>query len=139
MTDRLESCEGTVATRLADLRSRQKTLGALQDAHLCIDDGERFEQTKALIEASLLVARHRLETAPPENLVGVTLLLRYGLSITDNPRLASVIKACLVTLLKMEASRACERVDQIPDEAFDAAVNWLDVCEIGEAEDLLHG
>ena len=124
MTTRPEPLDGTVSTRLTDLRAWQDTFNALQDTDLQVDDAERFERTTALIEANLLIARDRLETVPPEDTVGVALLLRYGLSITDDPRMAAVIKSCLVTLMDTEARQKVSHVDDLPDEAFDAAVNW---------------
>ena len=131
MTHRPEFRDGTVAARLTDVRVWQRTLFCLQDEQLWIDDIDRFEQTKALVEANLMIARHHLETAPPENLEAVTLLLRYGLSITDDPRMAAIIKSCLITLLDMEGSVA-DAADQMPDEAFDAAVNWVDGGDIAD-------
>ena len=135
MTTQPEPYDGTVSARLTDLRAWQRTFDALQDTDLRVDDPARFERTTALIEANLLIARDRLETVPPEDIVGVTLLLRYGLSITDDPRMAAVIKSCLVTLLETEADREITRVDDLPDEAFDAALNWRETGQTKGARD----
>ena len=77
-----------------------------------------------LIEAGLLVARHRLEHTPPEEEAGVTLLLRHGLSITDDPRIAAIIKSCLITLLGIEPRPKKDDAAEIPDEVFDVVTDW---------------
>lgn len=117
----------TVAARLAELRRWQDKLQAMQDRRLNVDDAERFERTSVIIEANMLIARHRLENAPPENQGGVSLLLRYGLSVTNDPCLAAIIKSCLVTLLDMAPPPDAVDAEEIPDEAFDDAVNWPDL------------
>jgi hypothetical protein len=127
MDMRLPAVAGeTVAARLAALRHWQRQLRAVQETGLRIDDTDRFERTRIMIEANILLARHQLENAPPEDRNGVTLLLRYGLSVTNDPCLAAIIKSCLVTLLDMTPPPHAGDAEEIPDEAFDAAVDWPD-------------
>ena len=114
----------TVADRLANLRKWQHQLAALADERLIADDADRLERATLLIEANLLVARRHLESEPPEDIPGVTLLLRYGLSITEDPCLAAVIKSCLVTLLGIARPPDTELIDEIPDEVFDTVSDW---------------
>ena len=116
----------SVAGRLAELREWQEKLTAVRDVKIHIDDVDRFERTSVFVEANMLLARHRLVSAPPEDESGVTLLLRYGLSVTDDPCLAAIIKSCLVTLLGMAPPPDARDAEEIPDEAFDAAVDWPD-------------
>lgn len=123
-SDQHQSTEASVAQRLAELRQWETQLTALHDARPGVDDPDRFVQTWTLIEAGQLLARHRLEHTPPEDGAGVTLLLRYVLSMTDDPSVAAVIKSCLITLLGIEASLKIPDAAEIPDEAFDAATNW---------------
>ncbi len=109
-----------------DYDSCRTQFDALCDDRVLADDPDRLIRVLTLIEANLIVARHRLEHTPPSTPGGLVLLLRHALSITVDAHVAAILKSCLLALTGSEAACDDSAPDQeiLTEDSFDDIVNW---------------
>jgi hypothetical protein len=115
-----------VAARLCAYRLSRERYESVRDGGLVADRQDRLADVLTLLEADMLVARHRLEHTPPCSAAGLALLLRHILTLTDDPHVAAAVKACLAGLLGLPPSFVAveEGEDGPPDDVFDGPTGW---------------
>lgn len=107
---------------MRDYSSYRALREALMDDRLQADDPEKLDCVLTMIDANMLLARHRLEHTPPVSKEGVAILLRYALSITNDPNVAAVLKSCLTAVVGVVQAGDGIDMGEAGDEAFDDIV-----------------
>jgi hypothetical protein len=117
-----------VLARYRAYRDAWSQYEAINDDGLLADDPEKLGDARLLAEANALLARQMLERTAPATLTGVAVLLRHGLSHTEDPDMAALIKSVLAMLLGIDPEELLDRPDALPDDlpdtAFDLAMLW---------------
>jgi hypothetical protein len=117
-----------VLARYRAYRDAWSTYEAINDDSLCADDPERLGDARLLAEANALLARQLLERTAPATLTGVAVLLRHGLSHTDDPDMAALLKSVLAMLLGIDPEAQLDRPDAMPDDLPDTVFDLALLC-----------
>ncbi len=106
-----------VVAHFRELDDKRTVYSALADDELSADDRHMLADARDLAAAEMELARHRVETTPPESLRGLALQIGYALELTDNPAAVASLRSCLVALVG-EADGLVPPVDEASILAF---------------------